>query len=96
MSQDLFLEIMSGTKELANIKCCPNGHSVTGDMRYCPICGAEIMLSGIRFCPNCGKERNPTDRFCAQCGYPFMRPIQQPKEKSDNDFSFFGFLWIDD
>ena len=83
---------MSGIKELANIKRCPNGHSVTDDMRFCPICGAEIAFNGLRFCPNCGKERHLADKFCAQCGNPF---VQQPKEEKNDDFSFFGFLWID-
>ena len=97
MLEVLFLEIMNGIKELANFKRCPNGHTVDDDMRFCPICGAEITFGGIRFCPNCGKERQPTDKFCAQCGYPFIQQsiIQQPKEEKNDDFSFFGFLWID-
>lgn len=97
MLEVLFWEIMSGIKELACIKRCPNGHTVNDDMRFCPICGAEIMYGGIRFCPNCGKERQPTDKFCAQCGYPFIQQpiIRQSKEEKNDDFSFFGFLWID-
>lgn len=75
----------------ANVKC-PNGHVVSVYMRYCPICGSKIIYNGIHFCPNCGKERHSTDNYCVQCGYSFIQKKQ--KEKND-DFSFFGFLWID-
>lgn len=87
---------MSGTKELAKIRRCPNGHAVSDDMKYCPLCGVDISFTGIRFCPNCGKERQVTDKFCAQCGYPFIQQpfIQQSKEEKSDDFSFFVFWWI--
>lgn len=81
---------MSGTKELTIVKRCPNGHNVRDDMKYCPVCGAEISLSGIRFCPNCGKERHTTDRFCSNCGFPFEQQfIVEKKEEKSDEFSFF-------
>lgn len=83
---------MSGTKDIIKTRICPNGHRVGDDMRFCPICGAEITIDGIRFCPNCGQERQSMDRFCTNCGLSFKQNI---KEKKDDDFSFFGFLWID-
>lgn len=86
---------MSGTKDLSIVKQCPNGHSVSDDMNYCPVCGAEVSLNGIRFCPNCGKERQIQDRFCSNCGFPFEQPIGLKRETKNDDFSFFGFLWID-
>ena len=82
---------MSGINKIAKSKKCPNGHPVTDDMNFCPICGAEITVAGMRFCPNCGEERLPSDRFCTHCGFPFgQRPIEEKKD----DVSFFGFLWI--
>lgn len=93
LMQEVFsLEIMSGIKELANIKKCPNGHVVNDGMKYCPKCGAEVSTIGMHFCPNCGKERQVCDNFCTHCGFPFVQP--PPKEKND-DFTFFGFLWFD-
>lgn len=83
---------MSGIKEITKAKRCPNGHSVTDDMNFCPVCGAEISAVGMRFCPNCGEGRQPSDRFCTHCGFPFE---QRPKEELNDDFSFFGFLWVD-
>lgn len=74
---------MSGINKIIKAKRCPNGHVITDDMNFCPICGAEISNVVMRFCPNCGKERQPTDKFCAQCGYPFIQQpiIQHPKEE---------------
>ena len=86
------MEIMSGIKEIANKKGCPNGHSVSGDMKYCPICGSKIDDMGVRFCTNCGNKRNGTDKFCPQCGMPFG---YHPVEKEGVDSSVFGFLWLD-
>ncbi|MBR6187889.1 MAG: zinc ribbon domain-containing protein [Prevotella sp.] len=86
---------MNGTKDLAKVKRCPNGHAVSDDMKYCPVCGVEISITGIRFCPNCGKERHVTDKFCSNCGFPFEQQIVEKEEEKNDDFSFFGFLWID-
>ena len=38
------------------------------DMRFCPVCGAEIENGGMRFCPNCGKELEKNVKFCGSCG----------------------------
>lgn len=84
---------MSGIKELANKRSCPNGHAVSDDMKFCPVCGSEIQDIGIRFCTNCGYKRNETDKFCPQCGKPFG--YHQVEKKKNDDSSFFGFLWID-
>jgi len=83
---------MSGIKNIVKERICPNGHHVSCDMRFCPICGAEIGENCMRFCPNCGKERQQGDLFCTNCGFSFE---QKGKEDKDDDFSFFGFLWID-
>lgn len=82
---------MSGIKEIANKNGCPNGHSVSGDMKYCPICGSKIYDTRGRFCTNCGNERNETDKFCPQCGMPFG---YHPVEKEGGDSSFFGLIMI--
>ena len=92
MREVLFLEIMSGTNEIRKIKKCPNGHVINDDVKFCPVCGAEISAVGLHFCPNCGKERQVTDNFCTYCGFLFVQP---PKEEKNNDFSFFGLFWID-
>jgi uncharacterized membrane protein YvbJ len=42
----------------------------------------------MQFCQNCGKERRLADKFCAQCGYAF---VKHPKEENNDDISFF---WI--
>ena len=86
------MEIMSGIRDVGKYRKCPNGHSVGDDMKFCPVCGAELLVSGMRFCPNCGKERQPNDLFCTNCGFSFEQKI---KKEKDDDFSFFGFLWID-
>lgn len=85
---------MSRINEIAYRKQCPNGHAVSDEMNFCPVCGAEISSGSIRFCPNCGIERQATDRFCQNCGLPFFLQPQRMEEKSE-DSSFFGFLWID-
>lgn len=83
---------MSGTKEISKLKKCPNGHPVTDDMNYCPMCGVEIAAIGLRFCPKCGVRRQPSDEFCTHCGFPLEK---KPMEEKNDDFSFFGFFWID-
>ena len=83
---------MSGTKDVVKAKKCPNGHPISEGMKFCPVCGAEIVVGGLRFCPNCGKARQSGDLFCTNCGISFG---QKPKEEKDDDFSFFGFFWMD-
>jgi uncharacterized membrane protein YvbJ len=90
----LFLEIMNGTNDIVKVRKCPNGHPVTDDMKFCPVCGTDITNVGIRFCPNCGKERQSGDMFCTNCGLSFKQEMEKEKD-DDNGFSFFGFFWID-
>lgn len=52
-------------------KMCPNGHEVNDNVRFCPICGAEVSSGGSRFCKKCGNERLGTENFCSKCGTPF-------------------------
>ena len=86
---------MYQNKEISEImKICPNGHKVDCGANFCPVCGSKTHDIGGRFCTNCGCERKENDRFCSQCGMPFgYCPVEKKKE---DDFSFFGFLWIDD
>ena len=88
------MEIMSGTKDIIKTRICPNGHRVGDDMRFCPVCGAEIENGGMRFCPNCGKERLQGDIFCTNCGFSFKQKTNKEKD-NDDGFSFFGFFWMD-
>lgn len=92
MLEVLFLEIMSGIKDVVKVERCPKGHPVSDEMKFCPVCGAEIAVGGMRFCPNCGQKRQTMDRFCTNCGFSFD---QKEKEEKDDGFSFFGFLLID-
>jgi len=42
------------------MKKCPNGHEVSGDVKFCPQCGAEMLedvAEDVRFCKKCGNER---------------------------------------
>lgn len=48
---------------------CPNGHEVNSQVKFCPICGAD--LRGTRYCPDCGYERNGDEKVCPQCGSTF-------------------------
>ena len=48
---------------------CPNGHEVNSQVKFCPICGAD--LRGTQFCTNCGGERNGDEEICPHCGKEF-------------------------
>lgn len=73
MLEVLFLEIMSGIKDVVKVGRCPNGHPVSDEMKFCPVCGSEIAVGGMRFCPNCGQKRQNMDRFCTNCGFLFEK-----------------------
>lgn len=55
---------------IVNMKICPNGHEVNDDVKYCPTCGAEIII-GNKFCTKCGSVRKGTEKYCSHCGTPF-------------------------
>ncbi len=49
---------------------CGNGHSVSSDQNFCPLCGLPIAAGPqyLRDCPQCGTEGIPDAPFCAACG----------------------------
>ena len=55
------------------MKQCPNGHMVSGDMKFCPMCGAELVDYRPMSCPYCGKELAGNEKFCPTCGAQFER-----------------------
>lgn len=58
---------------------CPNGHEVSGDVKFCPQCGAEMLedvAEDVRFCKKCGNERKGVEKFCSHCGHPFYGNIE--------------------
>ena len=61
------------------MKKCPNGHEVSGDVKFCPQCGAEMLedvAEDVRFCKKCGNERKGVEKFCSHCGHPFYGNIE--------------------
>lgn len=36
------------------MKQCPNGHEVSGEAKFCPIYGAEVIDNGTTYCTKCG------------------------------------------
>lgn len=65
------------------MKQCPNGHEVSDEAKFCPICGAEIIDKGIVYCAKCGNEQKETEKFCPQCGTPFgVSPISDNNKKA--------------
>ena len=61
------------------MKRCPNGHEVSGDVKFCPQCGAEMLedvAEDVRFCKKCGNERKGVEKFCSHCGHPFYGNIE--------------------
>lgn len=61
---------------------CPNGHEVNGQVKFCPICGADMR--GTKYCTNWGYERNGDEKFCPHCGTPFNIQKTFDFEKDDN------------
>lgn len=51
--------------------CCPSGHPVTAAMKFCPECGATVVVAGPPRCRN-GHDIRETDKFCAICGTPLQ------------------------
>lgn len=69
-------------------RLCPNGHEVKDNLRFCPICGAELQEKVMKFCKKCGNERKETEKFCPKCGTPFDGvPISQPSPCYDDSSS---------
>lgn len=68
-----------------NMKKCPNGHEVSDEVKFCPICGAEVVEKRAKFCPQCGTERKENQKFCPQCGAAFeaSRIVEKKKPKRD-------------
>ena len=55
-------------------RACPEcQHPITGESRFCPACGHQIVV--FDQCPDCGKNLTPKSKFCPQCG----RPVQEKK-----------------
>ncbi len=53
----------------AQIKCPSCGHEVKKGAKFCPECGAKIVVAPTKkFCPNCGKEITGSGKFCPECG----------------------------
>ncbi len=42
---------------------CVCGSHLSGEMKYCPQCGAEVLR-----CKNCGKVVKKSEAFCIACG----------------------------
>ncbi len=61
---------------------CPNGHEVNSQVKFCPICGAD--LRGTQFCTNCGGERNGDEEICPHCGKPYFIQRQNTVDSEGN------------
>ncbi len=65
---------------------CPNGHEISDNMKFCPICGAEIKEKMKIVCKNCGYEQIDIEKFCPQCGTPFDDNTLIPNAKKYSKF----------
>ena len=67
-------EAGSSKPEPPAAKCGDCGKDVPGDSRFCPYCGAQILV--LTKCAKCAKNLPPGAKFCPRCGEPV-------KEKAD-------------
>lgn len=76
------------------MKKCPNGHEVSDEVKFCPICGAEVVEKKARFCPQCGYERQGSEKFCPKCGAAFEASKVVEKKKSRRGFAIASSLCL--
>ena len=50
----------------ADLACPECKHPITGDSRFCPACGHQIVV--FDQCSDCGKNLPPQAKFCPRCG----------------------------
>jgi membrane protease subunit (stomatin/prohibitin family) len=60
----------------ADLTCPECKHPISGDSRFCPSCGHQIVV--FDQCPDCGKNLPPQAKFCPRCG----RATQEKKPSS--------------
>jgi actin-related protein len=92
-----------GEKKLVQIKigekgaenCSKCGQLITGNDKFCPQCGAEVVVKQIdiigaerveypKKCPECRKELDGLSAFCPYCGNKLNPVVTQDKvERSD-------------
>jgi len=58
----------SGPSMQQEIKCPDCGNSISGESRFCPLCGHQQLV--FNQCSGCGKNLPPNARFCPKCGHP--------------------------
>ncbi len=51
------------------------------DGKFCPECGTKLEEVGqeLTQCPQCGSERIDNGKFCINCGYNYLEPMQSHK-----------------
>ncbi len=47
---------------------CANGHDVPEGTKFCPECGAKVVVPGKAACVNCKAEIPDGTKFCPECG----------------------------
>ena len=52
----------------AGAPCPACGHTGPADARFCPSCGAQLVV--LQRCARCSEELAPGAHFCARCGAP--------------------------
>ena len=52
------------TVSAAQMVCPQCGAAVSGDAKFCSVCGAKLQCT----CPNCGAAVKAGSKFCSECG----------------------------
>lgn len=77
--------------------CGKCGTQLSDGAKFCPKCGAEVVVNNKEFCSNCGNERKENEKFCSHCGTPFGNvpnnpPINDEEEKKGGFKKYLPYI----
>ena len=63
---------------------CPNGHEISDNANFCPVCGVEIVRVN-RYCSKCGTQLSDGAKFCPKCGQSTAGNVTNAVQKAESD-----------